>query len=144
MTKLIAIVSALGLGSVLGAWINQYLEDRRERSRLVLERKEKQYRNFLENLIGFYKGWEDEDKKKVFITELYTHAPLYASDQVFKLGVNFLKSLDEKSDFYGKGDLYYKKMVIAIRKDLKKSIIKKTDLCEEDIELLKLNKENEK
>lgn len=139
--SIITILSLLGIGSIIGAYINHLLESKRETQRRIAERKESQYKTFLENLIGFFEGWEDAQKKEKFMEELYTHAPLYASDEVIRLANQFLRSFNDKNlSHSGKSDVYYRKLVLAIRKDLKKILSGKSDLREDDIDVQKLNK----
>lgn len=139
--SIITILSLLGIGSVLGAYINHLLEGKRETHRRIAERKESQYKIFLENLIGFFEGWNDEQKKEKFMEELYTHAPLYASDEVVRLANEFLRSFNDKDLTHGgTSDTYYRKLVLAIRKDLKKILSGKSKLQESDIDVQKLNK----
>ncbi|MFH1353916.1 MAG: hypothetical protein ABIH36_01385 [bacterium] len=87
---ILSILSLFGLGGIIGAYINHLFEVKRETQRRIAERKETQYKIFLENLIGFFDGWEDRDKQNRFMEELYTHAPLYASDEVIRLSNNYL------------------------------------------------------
>ena len=138
---ILSFLSLLGLGGIIGAYINHLFEVKRETQRRIAERKETQYKIFLENLIGFWDGWKDEAKQQKFMEELYTHAPLYASDEVIKLSNNYLKSFDKENlEYRGKGNDYYRKLVIAIRKDLKKILSGRSKLEEKDIFIQKLNK----
>lgn len=138
---IIQILSLLGIGGAVGAFINHLLEVRRETQSRIAERKETQYKTFLENLIGFWEGWEDKIKQRKFMEELYTHAPLYATDEVIKLSNKYLKSFDKENlEHQGKGDDYYRKLVLAIRKDLKKILSGRSKLEETDIFIQKLNK----
>jgi len=139
--SIIAILSILGIGSIIGAYINHLLEGKRETQRRIAERKESQYKTFLENLVGFFEGWEDARKKEKFMEDLYTHAPLYASDEVIRLANQFLRSFNDKDLSHGgKSDVYYRKLVLAIRKDLKNILSGKSKLQEDDIDVQKLNK----
>ncbi|OGZ17850.1 MAG: hypothetical protein A2V72_00735 [Candidatus Nealsonbacteria bacterium RBG_13_37_56] len=138
---ILSILALLGVGGIIGAYINHLLEVKRETQRRIAERKEDQYKTFLEKLIGFFEGWEDKNKQEKFMEELYTHAPLYASDKVIKLSNDYLKSFDRENQTYkGKSDFYYRKLVLAIRKDLKKILTGRSGLKEEDIFIQKLNK----
>lgn len=135
-----SILALLGVGGIVGAYITHLLEVKRETQRRIAERKESQYKIFLENLIGFFDGWENTDKQKKFMEELYTHAPLYASDEVIKLSNDYLKSFDKENQTYeGKSDFYYRKLVLAIRKDLKKILTGRSRLKENEILIQKLN-----
>lgn len=70
--------------------------------------------------------------------ELYTHAPLYASSEVIRLANKFLLSFNDKDLLKGgKSDSYYRKLVIAIRKDM--GIWEKDKLSKEDIDIQMLN-----
>ncbi len=135
-----SILGLLGIGGIIGAYFNHLFEKKREIERRVIERKEEQYKNFLENLLAFFDGWHDKEKKRKFMIDLYTHAPLYASDEVIKLANEFLKSFKEK-DFKpgGKSDIHYRKLVLAIRNEIKKLNKGKSFLKEEDFEILKLD-----
>ena len=138
ISDVISIVGLLGIGGILGAFVNNYLENRREVELRISERKEEQYKKFLENLIGFFEGWHNAEKKANFMQELYTHAPLYASSEVIRLANMFLKSFSkEKLKHGGESDSYYRKLVIAIRKDL--GHWEKEPLEESDVDVLKLN-----
>lgn len=138
---ILTILGLLGVGTIIGSFITYKLESKKESKRIVLENKEKQYKTFLENLIGFFDGWEDVNKKEAFMKELYTHAPLYASDEVIKLANEFLKSFQDMDlERKGKSDTYYRKLVIAIREDLKRILNEKSKLIEDDIDIQKLNK----
>lgn len=137
---ILSILGLLGLGGIIGAYLDHFLERKRETERRIIERKEEQYRNFLENLLPFFEGWSDKDKKKKFMNELYTHAPLYASDEVIKLANEFLKSFRAKDlKQGGKSDTYYRKLVLVIRNEIKKLNKDKSSLSEEDFEILKLD-----
>lgn len=140
LETILSILALLGIGGIVGAYINHLLEIRRETQRRIAERKESQYKIFLENLIGFFEGWENKEKQKKFMEELYTHAPLYASDEVIKLANKYIKSFDKNLSNKGESDDYYRKLVLAIRKDLEKILSGKSDLEESDIDIQKLNK----
>lgn len=135
----ISVLTLLGVGGIIGAY-SAYLFEKRKVIELQLrERKEDQYKKFLENLIGFFEGWNNEARKKNFMEELYTHAPLYASSKVIRLANKFLSSFKEGNLSHGgKSDSYYRKLVVAIREDL--GIWKKDKLKEEDVDVLLLNK----
>lgn len=137
---ILSILGLLGLGGIIGAYLNHFLERKREIERRIIERKEKQYRNFLENLLAFFEGWNDKEKKKRFMNELYTHAPLYASDEVIKLANEFLRSFrDRDLKQGGKSDIYYRKLVLVIRQEIKKLNGEGSSLKEDDFEILQLN-----
>lgn len=104
----------------------------------IVERREDQYKRFLENIIGFFEGWENKERQKNFMEELYTHAPLYASDEVIKLSNKYLETFTSKNDS-SERDEYYKELVIAIRNELRKLQSEKTYLTKKDIKILKLD-----
>lgn len=134
----ISILGLLGVGGVLGAYTNHLLEKKREMELRIVERREDQYKRFLENIIGFFEGWINKERQKNFMEELYTHAPLYASDEVIKLANDYLEAFSSKKDS-SERDKYYRELVIAIRRELRKLQGEKTDLTEKDIKILKLD-----
>ena len=74
------------------------------------------------------------------MNELYTNAPLYASDEVIKLANEFLKSFRDKDlKQGGKTYIYYRKLVLVIRQEIKKLNSEKSSLIEEDFDILKLD-----
>lgn len=133
----ITVLTVLGIGGILGAYIKHLLVARQETSRKIAERKEEQYKTFLENLLGFFVGWENKDKQKKFMEELYTHAPMYASDEVIRLANAYLES--KQGGHSGNSDECYKKLVLAIRSDLKGVLNRKSRLKESDIHVMKLD-----
>ena len=137
--SIISIIGLLGIGGVVGAYFNHFFEKKREIELHFRERKEEQYKKFLEYLIGFFEGWEGPKRKKEFMRELYTHAPLYASSEVIKLSNEFLACFRDKKDLShgGNSDQLYRKLVLEIRKDM--GIWKKGELTEKDIDIQKLN-----
>ncbi|MBI3984768.1 MAG: hypothetical protein HY344_02385 [Candidatus Levybacteria bacterium] len=144
---LIALVGSLGLGGLIGAYLNDRFERNRERELYARERKEDQYKKFLENIIGFFEGWIDKERQKNFMEELYTHAPLYASATVIRLANKFIAAHSSKKPAGGDSDDFYKKLVVAIQKDMKGQTIwhrlkfwEKDNLSEEDISIFKLDK----
>lgn len=136
---ILSILGLLGIGGIIGAYFNHFFEKKREMDLRIVERREDQYKRFLENIIGFFEGWIDKERQKNFMEELYTHAPLYASDEVIKLSNKYLESFSSKKDSSERAK-YYKGLVIAIRKELRNLQGEKTDLTEKDIEILKLDK----
>ncbi|MDO8498926.1 MAG: hypothetical protein Q7S44_04020 [bacterium] len=135
----ISILGLLGIGGISGAYINHFLEKKREIELRIVERREDQYKRFLENIIGFFEGWENKERQKNFMEELYTHAPLYASDEVIKLSNKYLETFSSKKD-KNKRDTFYKELVIVIRKELRNLQGEKTSLTKKDINILKLDK----
>ncbi len=137
---IITILATLGVGGLLGSWITHLLERKWETKKKAALKKEEQYKKFLELLIAFFKGWEDNEKKKEFMKELYTHATLYASDEIIMAANSFLKSFGGKgSTASEKSDLLYKKLVLAIRREVKELQNEKTKLRIENLEILKLD-----
>lgn len=136
---ILSILSLLGIGGIIGAYFNHFFEKKREMDLRIVERREDQYKRFLENIIGFFEGWINKERQKNFMEELYTHAPLYASDEVIKLSNKYLESFSSKKDS-SERDKFYKELVIAIRKELRNLQGEKTDLTEKDINILKLDK----
>lgn len=146
LETIISFVTLLGLGGVIGAYFNHLFEKRRELELQLRQRKEDQYKKFLENGIGFFEGWEGPKRKKGFMRELYTHAPLYASTNVIRLANNFISAHSGKKTPDGDSDYFYKKLVVAMRKDMdEKSIWQKLkfwendNLSEKDINIFKLD-----
>lgn len=137
---ILTILSVL-TGGLAVAIFNHFMGIKKEREERQRRNKENQYKKFLENLIAFFEGWNDKDRKKNFMEELYTHAPLYASTNVIRLANDFLNSLKIKDvvdlSIGGKSDVYYKKLVVAIREDI--GMWNKDKLVEKDIEILKLD-----
>lgn len=142
MELLLDFFKQIGVGSIIGALVGIYfsyiLGKKKEIEAHQREKKEDQYKKLLENAIGFWEGWDNDERKKNFMEELYTHAPLYASAEVISCANEFLSSHDSENTNSGKSDMYYSKLVLAIRKDL--GVWKKDKLNEEDIKVLKLNK----
>ena len=128
----ISAVSGLGIGSLIGNYQGHRLEIKQHKR----ERKEDQYKKFLEDLIGFFDGWEDKKRKKNFLEELYTHAPLFASKKVIKAANEFLSAFEDGNNGEH-GDEAYIKLVMAIQKDMR--IKRKDRLDEKDIKIRKLN-----
>lgn len=61
---ILTLIPSLGLGGLIVAVFNHYTGKKREIEQRKNEIKEKQYKKFLENVIGFFSGWEDRSKKK--------------------------------------------------------------------------------
>lgn len=137
---IVTLLTVLGIGGILGSWVTHLLERRWELEKKAVLKKEEQYKKFLELLLAFFKGWEDNKKKKEFMEELYTHAILYASDEVIRAANSFLKSFGGADSTVGtQSDQFYKKLVLAIRRELKDLHNSKTELKMEDLEILKLD-----
>lgn len=63
MNYIIAILSSLSIGTLFGYFVKDALERNSENRRRIRESREKQYTDFLNNLMGFFQGWEDEGDK---------------------------------------------------------------------------------
>lgn len=129
------------LGTIFGYWFKARLEQNAENKRKIREAKEQQYRDFLNNLMGFFDGWENKDFKKQFIWDVCANAPVYASDDVIKLAHEFIESFDQQNKKSADvRDVIYGKLVLAIRKELNKIQGEPlTQLKVEDIKVRKLN-----
>lgn len=147
LSTLFPLFSSLGLGGVIGTffgyWFKNKLDENSENRRIVREGKEKQYKDLLSNLLAFFEGWENNSHKKQFMREVYTNAPVYASDDVIKLANKFLESHDSTNPKAGKNsDKLYAELVIAIRKELNKIQGQPdTKLSVTDIKIRKLNEQ---
>lgn len=138
-TPIIVATIAL-IGGVIGYFLKYFLDINGESKRKLRESREKQYRDLLNNLLGFFEGWEDKKQQKQFLQDLYTSAPLYASDEVIKLAHQYADILDRNIPKSPDQALVYPKLVLAIRKELNKiQGDKKTKLTEQDIKVKKLN-----
>jgi hypothetical protein len=137
LETIISILTLLGFGGIIGAYFTHLFEKRKEIELHFRERKEDQYKKFLENLIGFFEGWEKLETKKEFMRELYTHAPLYASSKVIRLANSYIKSFANKRLSSKERDKLANKLVIAIRKEL--GVDKKDPLNESDVKRYKLD-----
>lgn len=137
---ILTLIPSLGIGGFIVAVFNHYSGKRKEIEQKRRENKEKQYKEFLENVIGFFGGWEDGMRKKKFLEELYTRAPLYASGKVIRSANEFVASLNSqgKLDLSEDGvtDKCYKRLLVAIREDL--DVWKKDTLEEKDIKIFSL------
>lgn len=140
LTIVLTLIPSLGLGGLIVAIFNHYSGKKKEVEQRQRENKERQYKELLENVIGFFDGWNDATRKKKFLEELYTHAPLYASRKVIRSASELVASLDVKGELdlseNGKTDQCYKKLVLAIREDL--GIWKNDTLEEKDIKVFSL------
>lgn len=136
----IPLLSSLGIGSFFGYWFKDKLEQNADNRRKTRDAREKQYKDFLNNLMGFFEGWEDEAKKKQFIRDVHTNASLYASDDVLKLAYKFIGSFNVTGSERQTADAIYSKLVLAIRKELNQIQGEiETELTEQDIKVTKLN-----
>jgi len=136
----VGVISALGIGGVAGYFIRYSFDQKAEVRRKLRESREKSYQDFLSNLLAFFTGWENEEHKKQFLREVYTKAPLYASDDVIKLAYRFIEShSDIKKN--KKSDEAYAELVLAIRKELREIQKEpKTQLKKSQIKIMKVDK----
>lgn len=140
-----ALISAFGLGvlvsGVIVAWVTNKLEQNSQNKRKIRESREQQYKDFLNNIVGFYKGWEDRKMMKQFIWDVNTNATVSASDEVYRLARNYIDSYDKtKQITEEQRQKIYAKLVIAMRNELNKmSGEKPTDLKENEIKVMQLD-----
>lgn len=134
---IVPILTAI-LGGLAVHVFDYFMGRKREIEQHQRERKEDQYKKFLENLIGFFEGWEDkDDRKRNFMEELYTHAPLYASTEVIKIANKYVESFTNKKLTSEERDKIANKLVISIREEM--GIDKKHPLKENDVRRYKLD-----
>lgn len=145
MQNVIEIILSLGLGGFIGGiitnWVNNKLEQNSENKRRIRERREQQYKDFLNNLMGFYKGWEDKKMQKQFIWDVNTNATVSASDEVYRLARNYINSYDHTKKVSEKErQKIYAKLVITMRNELNKlSGESLTGLKESEIKVMQLD-----
>lgn len=145
MQNIIEIILSLGVGGFIGGiitnWVNNKLEQNSENKRRIRERREQQYKDFLNNLMGFYKGWEDKKMQKQFIWDVNTNATVSASDEVYRLARNYINSYDQKNKVSeDERQKIYAKLVITMRNELNKlSGESSTDLKESEIKVMQLD-----
>lgn len=124
MDEVIKLLTFLGIGGIVGGvttnWINHRLEQNSENKRRIREKRERQYIDFLNNLMGFYKGWEDGQKQKQFVWDVNTNATVTASDEVYRLAKNYIDSFDKTKKQVGEEERQkiYAKLVITMRNEL--------------------------
>lgn len=133
------------LAGIATVWLTQRWQQKAEMKLKLRESKEKQYKDLLTNLMGFFEGWEDYEisdkkkRKKQFMWEVYTSAIVFASDEVLKLCYEFIES-HSKSNSNKDSDKIYAEIVLAIRKELNKIYGQPdTQLSKEDIKILKVD-----
>ena len=144
LSNFLSLLPALGLGSIIGTlfgyWFKDRIDQNAENKRKIREAREQQYKDFLNNLMGFFEGWEDEKFKKQFIWDVNANASVYASDEIIRLAYKFIDSFDTKDKKPAEErDKLYAKLVLAIRKELNEiSGQKLTELKEEEIKVRRL------
>lgn len=145
MQSIVEILISLGVGGIIGGiltnWVNNKLEQNSENRRRIRDHREQQYKDFLNNLMGFYKGWEDKKMQKQFIWDVNTNATVSASDEVYRLARNYINSYDQtKKVSEEERQKIYAKLVITMRNELNKlSGESPTDLKEEEIKVMQLD-----
>lgn len=139
------VFTAFGIGAIISGtavvWIKNELEKSSENKRKLRELKEQQYKEFLNDLMGFYKGWENKDQQKKFIREVNTNAIISASDEVYRLARDYIDSFDEKvSAGEDERQKIYAKLVLAMRNELNSMLGNPpTTLAENEIKVMQLN-----
>lgn len=145
METFLSLATAFGIGALVSGivvtWVKNILEQNSENKRRVRELREKQYKDFLNNLMGFYKGWEDRKMMKQFIWDVNTNATISASDEVYRLARDYINSYDKtKKVEETERQKMYAKLVIAMRNELNKmSGEPLTDLKEDEIKVMQLD-----
>lgn len=140
LSSIKTVIPLLGLGGVIGYGFRYVLERRLELKRKIRQSKERQYEDLLSNLLAFFKGWENKEHQEQFLREVYTKAPLYASDEVIRHAMDYIESCDKNSKLSGQSDKIYSKLVLSIRRELRKIQGESdTNLKEGDITIKKLD-----
>src|SRR3990167_7783268 len=145
ISSILSLLPALSLGSIVGTifgyWFKVKLDQNAENKRKVREVRERQYKDFLNNLMGFFKGWENKDFQKQFIWDVNANAPVSASDEVYRLARKYIETFDKKNNASEEDrQKIYAKLVITMRNELNKmSGEPKTDLKEEEIKVIQLD-----
>src|SRR3989344_1271659 len=145
MQSVIEIILSLGIGGIVGGivtnWVNNKLEQNSENKRCIRDRREQQYKDFLNNLMGFYKGWEDKKMQKEFIWDVNTNATVSASDEVYRLARDYINRYDQTKKISEEDrQKIYAKLVITMRNELNKlSGESPTDLKESEIKVMQLD-----
>lgn len=139
------ILNLLGagfVGAVITHWIDDKLAQNSENRRIIREHRELQYKDFLKNLMGYYKGWEDKEKQKQFVLDVNTNAIISASDEVYRLAKSYINSFDGSNEQVGEADRQkiYASLVIAMRNELNiMSGENPTTLAENEITVMQLD-----
>ncbi|MDO8658430.1 MAG: hypothetical protein Q7K55_06820 [Candidatus Levybacteria bacterium] len=145
MQSIIEIILSLGIGGIIGGivtnWVNNKLEQNSENKRRIRDRREQQYKDFLNNLMGFFKGWENRNFQKQFIWDVNANASVSASDEVYRLARKYIDTFDKKNNASEEDrQRIYAKLVITMRNELNKmSGEARTDLKEEEIKVMQLD-----
>lgn len=135
--SLASFASIIGISGIIGYVIKAKLEKDTENKRKIRDEKEKQYKAFLNNLMGFFESWKDDALQLQFLWDVYTNAPVYASDEVLRLAYSYIESYDKANKVEDtERQLIYAKLVIAIRNELNKITGElKSDLNEREIKI---------
>jgi hypothetical protein len=145
MQNIINIILSLGVGGIVGGvvtnWFKNKLEQNSENKSRIRELRERQYKDFLNNMMGFFKGWENKSFQKKFIWDVNANAPVSASDEVYRLARKYIDSFDKNNKVEEvERQKIYAKLVIAMRNELNKmSGEPPTDLKEEEIKIMQLD-----
>ena len=146
LSEILSYISTLGIGGLIGTifgyWFKDKLAQNAENKRKIREEKEQQYKDLLSNVLAFFDGWENRECQEQFLRELYTSAPVYASDEVIRLSNKFMQGFDKDKPQQAKDrDKIYGQLVLEIRKELNKiQGNPTTELSVDDIKIQKLNK----
>ena len=145
ISSILSSLPTLGLGTIIGTlfgyWFKDKLDQNAENRRKVREIRERQYKDFLNNLMGFFKGWENRAFQKQFIWDVNANAPVSASDEVYRLARKYIETFDKKNNASEEDrQKIYAKLVITMRNELNKmSGEPETDLKEEEIKVMQLD-----
>ena len=139
--SLASLASIIGVSGIIGYVVKAKLEQNTENKRRIRDEKEKQYKAFLNNLMGFFEAWKDDALQLQFLWDVYTNAPVYASDEVLRLAYSYIESYDKtKQVDDGKRQLIYARLVIAIRNELNSITGEhESDLNEREIKIMGLD-----
>jgi hypothetical protein len=139
--SILSFIPTLGVGGIIGYLIKAKLEQNTENKRKIRDEKEKQYKSFLNNLLGFFEKWKDEALQLQFMWEVYANAAVYASDDVLRLAYSYIKSFDKaNATSDAERQRIYAKLVIAIRNELNKITGgSKSNLSENEIKIYGLD-----
>ena len=134
------------IGSIITILIKNRLELNSENKRRIRDEKEKQYKAFLNNLLGFFEKWKDDALQLQFMWEVYANASVYASDEVLRLAYNYIKSFDKAKPVNDdERQQIYANLVITIRSELNKITGgSKSELKAEEIKIYGFDNVDEK
>lgn len=140
-----SLASIIGLSGIVGYVVKAKLERNAENKQKIRDEKEKQYKAFLNNLMGFFEAWKDDALQLQFLWDVYTNAPVYASDEVLRLAYSYIESYDKANKIDDdKRQLIYAKLVIAIRNELNSITGEpESDLKESEIKIMGIDNVDE-